>query len=119
MSNQNSTRVTQSIEDYPNSFRDDSLFQILNDIEEEINGKGFLEVLRTGPFVTSITLYKTASKLAKRMEILITRSPSPFVSSIQKKIYNEAGIHCATVTKTIARNVDKSVKDITTTIVRV
>lgn len=103
MGQNNSNRISHLIEALPNTFRDDQLEQILNDLNEEDSGKGYSEVIRTGAFVTSIIAWSDVSKTKKRTEATFTRT-GPFVSSITKVTYSEDGTSIvSTISGTVTR----------------
>jgi len=119
MGQNNSERLSHELESLPNTFRDDTIKQILDDLNEEDTGKGFSEVVRTGAFVTKITVWKTSSKLIKRSETIFTRT-GPFMSTIVKSIYKEDGSGViSTITATFTRDVQKKVTDVDVVNVRV
>lgn len=122
MGQTNSKRVSHTLEELPNTFRDDTLKRILNDIDEEMAGKGYSEVeyLVATPFVTKITTWETAAKLKKRTEVNFTYSPLPFVSQIVKDYYDdETGTTIiSTITADVVYNPNKTVDTITSTITR-
>jgi hypothetical protein len=113
MGQTNSRRVSHKIEDLPNSFRDDQLRQILNDLDEENTGKGYSEVeyLGSTPFVDKIVTYEDNSKTKKRAETTFAYSPLPFVQTITKVTYDEeTGTSIvATTTATVNYNANKTV----------
>lgn len=56
MGQNNSRRISHDLDRNPNTFRDSDLRQIIDDIDEEISGKGYSEVLRKGVFVSEIEI---------------------------------------------------------------
>jgi hypothetical protein len=116
----NSTRISHKLENLPNTFRDDTLDQVLNDIDELLNGKGYIEFARSGVFVDSAIIWNSAAKNFKRYEILVDRTANPpFVGSTTFKVYNKEGSAVvAEVTTTVTRNASKQLINGTTTIVR-
>jgi len=119
MGQNNTERLSHTIESLPNTFRDDQLRQIIDDLNEEETGKGVSEVTRTGAFVTNITVWKTVAKTQKRTETVFNRT-GPFINSIVKTIYSEDGTSSvATITATITRDVNKRVTDVNVVTARI
>lgn len=119
MGQNNTERLSHELESLPNTFRDDDVKQILNDLNEEDSGKGFSEVVRTGVFVNKITVWATSSKLIKRTETIFTRT-GPFVNTIVKSIYKEDGSAViSTITATVTRDVQNKVTDVNVVTARV
>lgn len=109
MGQKNTRRTSHTLEDLPNSFRDDQLRQIIDDLDEENSGLGYSEIIKTGAFVSKITVWNAPSKDFKRTEALFTRT-GPFVNSITKNIYEEDGSGIiAVTTATITRNGNNTV----------
>lgn len=111
MGQRNSNRVSHEIESLPNSFRGDRLKQILDDLNEEDTGAGFSEVIRTGAFVTKITVWDRPNNnptndpaAIKRTEATFTRVGA-FVSQIVKNTYSQDGLTViATTTADVTRS---------------
>jgi len=116
MGQDNSTKVSHKLEDLPNTFRDDQLQQILNDIDEEESGRGFSEVsfLAATPFVSQIITYKDNTKTHKRSQVDFTYTPLPFVSGIVKQVFDDYddSITVATITAMVVYNANKTVKSV-------
>ena len=100
-------------------FRKDNVFQIINDMAEEISATGFTEIIKSGVFVDKITNWKTSSKLIKRAEIVVNRS-GPFVTSVVREIFDEelGTIKKATTTLTLTRDSNNLVIDSTSVTTR-
>lgn len=122
MGQTNSNKVSHKLIDLPNTFRDDQLAQILNDIDEEESGKGFSEVFYVvgKPFVLQIITWKDPTKTQKRYQIDFTYTPLPFVSQIVKQVFDQDddSITRSTLTADIVYNANKSVKSVDVTITR-
>lgn len=122
MGQTNSRRVSHLLSDLPNTFRDQDLLQIINDIDEEESGKGFSEVIYVvgKPFVSQIITYKDNTKTQKRSIIDFTYSPLPFVSQIVKQWYDEDddSIVVSSITANVTYNTNKSVQSVDLSITR-
>ena len=116
MGQTNSKRVSHTVTDSPNTFRDDHLKQILNDLGEEDTGAGFSEILKTGVFTDKIIVWTDSGKTKKRSETTFTRA-GPFLSTIVKEIFDEADglIKKSTSTGTFTRDGQNLVLDATVT----
>lgn len=123
MGQTNTGRISHKLETRPNVFRDDQLQQIIDDLGEEDTGAGFSEVAYVGatPFVDKITTWDSPAKLKKRAEIQFTYSPSPFLNTIVKTVFDEsAGLAAvATITATIVYNVNKTIKEVNVVTARI
>lgn len=106
----NSERVSHELSSLPNTFRDDQLNQIINDLNEEDTGKGFSEVVYSGVFVQSIITWNDATKTKKRTQTNFFYS-GPFVSSITKRTYDEETglVEISSISATITYDVNKKV----------
>lgn len=104
MAQQNTERISHTLEKAPNVFRDDQLEQVINDITEEETGKGFSEVVRTGVFVDKIIVWQDLSKTKKRTETTFNRT-GVFVDQIVKEFFDEETglVKIATTTANITR----------------
>ena len=110
MGQDNSKRISHAIEDKQNVFRGDDLSQIINDLAEEDSGLGFSEIVRTGAFVSKITVWDKPTNnpapdptAIKRTETIFNRT-GVFVNSIFKSVYSEDGTSViATITATVSR----------------
>lgn len=113
MGQTNSRRVSHTLEHLPNTFRDDQLQQIIDDLNEEETGRGYSEVeyLASTPFVTRITTYQDNTKTKKRTQVDFTYTPVPFVSNIVKQIFDQDddSITVATISATVNYNANKTV----------
>lgn len=111
MGQNNTERISHKVEDLPNTFRSDELKEGINDLDEEIMGLGFSEVIRTGAFVSKITVWDRPTNnptpdpaAIKRSESIFNRT-GPFVDSIVKTTYKADGVTPASVvTSTITRD---------------
>ena len=125
MGQNNSRRVSHDIDDSPNTFRDDQLRQILDDIDEELTGKGYTEILRSGVFVDEMKIWDEPTNnptpnpdAILRKHIFFTRAGS-FISSILTNYYTTDGLEIiAASTETYVRDVGKRVLSINTVITR-
>ena len=97
MGQNNSRRISHDVDLKQNTFRDDQLRQIIDDLEEESSGLGYSEIIRSGPFVSKIITWDRPTNnpspdpdAIKRTETTFTRTGA-FVDSILKEIYNEEG----------------------------
>ena len=106
----NSSTVSHRVEDKPNSFRDDTVSQALNDLDEEGTGVGFQEILRLAPpnqtFMDKIITWEDSGKTKKRSEVQLNRgTPSiAFINSITKTVFDNDGVTVkSTITSTLAR----------------
>ena len=114
-----SNRTSHNLDVKNNTFRDVRLDSILNDIDERFTGLGFLEVTRTGVFVTKLTVWDAPAKNKKRAECVFTKS-GPFITQIVEEIFDETTgtIVKATATTTITRNGNNQITDVTTATAR-
>lgn len=126
MGQPNTGRIEHLIGQQPNSFRDAELFQIINDLDEDIMGVGYSEVIRQepplAPFISKITTWDSSGKNKKRVETTFTRNGGggPFIESVQTDVFKEDGsLVCATITATITRTGDKRVAYTDVQVVRV
>ena len=112
MGQANTERVSHTVVDLPNTFRDDQLNQVINDLNEEDTGKGFSEVIYSGVFVSSIITWNNASKTKKRTQTNFSYIGA-FVSSISKHTYDEetGTIIVSTISATISYDASKKVTD--------
>lgn len=116
MGQSNSNRVSHNLESLPNTFRDDQLHQILNDIDEELTGMGFSELVYSGVFISGINVYTDATKVKKRTDVVFTyEGVTPFLQVVTRRVYDEdTGLTVvATSTATITYNPNRTVKDVT------
>lgn len=111
----NTERISHTLEDGPNVFRDDQLQQIINDLGEEDTGAGYSEVsyLSGQPFVDRIDIYDSPSKTKKRSEILLSYTGA-FVTGIVKNFYDEeTGTSIvARTTVTVVLNANKTINTV-------
>jgi hypothetical protein len=116
----NSERISHKLDDLPNTFRDDQLNQIVNDLNEEDTGKGFSEVLYSGVFVQSIITWDGVAKTKKRTQTDFTYV-GPFVTSITKNTFDEAtGLTVvSSINATINYDAQKKVTDANITLTRI
>lgn len=122
MPQENTGRVQHLIDERPNSFRDDELDQIINDLDEDLNSVGFTQVIRS-TFIDKIILWddnpSSNPNAKKRMETTYNRVTSPFVSSIVREVYNQEGSAVvATVTYTYTRTGDNKISSQQVTVTR-
>lgn len=100
----NSRRISHDVDNKQNLYRDDQMRQILDDLDEETSGKGYSEIIRTGPFVSKIILWADTTQDRKRYVLTFTRNGA-FVSSVLKEIYSEDGTYIiSTLTINITRD---------------
>ena len=121
MGQTNAKRVSHEIETLPNTFREDDLFNILNDIDEENAGKGYSEVSYIGstPFVSKITTWDDNTKTRLRTDVTFTYTPLPFVSNIQKDYYGNDGVTIVCVLNAVVNyNANKTVNFVDVTLTR-
>lgn len=119
MGQTNSERVSHAIEALPNTFRDDQLRQILDDLNEEDAGTGYNEVTRTGVFVDKIIVWKDSSKAQKRTETTFSRTGA-FVDQIVKEFFSEDGASVVSaITAVITRSGNKQVVYVDVTVARI
>lgn len=125
MGQDNSRRISHDIDNKPNTFRDDQLRQIIDDIDEEISGKGYNEVLRSGVFVSEIKIWSeptnnpSPNPNAKlRTHEVFTRT-GVFVTSSVKGYYDESEVLVATATTTYVRAVNNQIVSTNTIIARI
>ena len=119
MGKPDSSRIQHDLEDMPNTFRNDDLEQIINDLNEEDAGKGFSEAFYVGatPFIDKIINWDAPAKNKKRSEVQFGYNPSPFIETIVKTIFDEDGTAViSTISATITYNANKTVEtdDVTT-----
>lgn len=116
MGQTNTKRVSHTLEGLPNTFRDDQLQQIIDDIDEEETGRGFSDVFYVGatPFVSQIITYKDNTKTQKRSRVDFSYSPLPFIATIVKQFFDndDDSITISTITATISYNANKTVKSV-------
>lgn len=113
MGQNNSRRISHTLEAplRPNVFRDDQLRQIINDLSEEDSGVGFSEIIRSGAFVTKITIWDRPTNnptpdvdAIKRTETVFNRTGA-FIDTIVKTVFSEDGVAAvATTTATVTRD---------------
>lgn len=119
MGQQNTQRISHTLENLPNTFRDDQLRQIIDDMNEEETGRGYSEAsyLSGTPFVSQIITYKDNTKAQKRTQIDFTYSPLPFVTNIVKQIFDndDDSITVATISATVSYNANKTVQSVDVT----
>lgn len=114
MGRTNTKRVEHDNSVQPSIYRNDELSQILDDISEDMSGKGYTEIVRTGVIVSSIILWNSAAKNFKKTETLITRT-GIFIDSIVHNIYKEDGSGIAAYTTyTLVRQSNKQVIEVST-----
>ncbi len=122
MGQTNTKRISHTLENLPNTFRDDQLRQILDDMNEEETGRGFSEAsyIASTPFVQQIITYKDNTKTQKRTQIDFTYAPLPFVSTVVKQIFDQDddSITVATISATVNYNANKTVRDVDVTTTR-
>ena len=121
MGQNNSQRIEHTLTGLPNTFRDDILSQILNDLDEESAGKGFSEVTYiTNVFVSKIETWDGPGKNYKLSEVDFTYSPFPFIDTIVKTIFGVEGAPAvATITATFTYNPNKTLQDVNVATARV
>ena len=116
MGQTNSKRVSHNVTSKPSVFRDDTLKQVIDDIEEELFDKGYVEVAaRTGVFIDQIDVWDTSSKTLKRADLTFSRSVSPpFIDECVMQVYDEADgtTVVSTTTITITRDGNKQITSI-------
>ena len=117
MGQTNTERVSHDLSTVPAWGRADDAKQLLDDLFEEDSGKGYSQIVRSGPFVVTITAWATNAMLLKRTETTITRTGS-FVSSLVKKTYNDEGVQVSTITATVTRAGDNSVSFVNVAVTR-
>ncbi len=121
MGQTNSKKISHKVNEVPNTFRDDHMKQIIDDIDEELFDRGFLEVIRSGVFIATINVWKTSAKLIKRADVVFDRTADPpFVNECVVRIYDEVDgtIVKSTTTTTIVRTGSKQISTIDTITVR-
>ena len=117
----NSSRVNHDIDQKQNTFRDDNLKQILNDVNEDMEGIGFSEVVYKSPpqqvFVDKIIVWETISKVKKRAEIVFNYGTSfPFIETITKTNFKEDGsAGDSQVVATFNYNANKTIQNVLVT----
>ena len=125
MGQNNSRRVSHDIDRSPNIFRDDQLRRIIDDINEEMTGKGYTELFYTGGFVSEVKVWSEPTNnpspnpnaLLRKHEVY-TRTNN-FVSSISTDYYGEDGVTIvANVLESFVRAANKQVLSIDTVITR-
>ena len=110
MGDTNSKRISHEIENLPTSFRKDNLQQIINDLSEDIDGKGFVEAIYLAVpnqvFIDKIIVWDAPAKNKKRKESTFSRSgPVAFITGIVTDTFSEDGtsvISTATTTITLS-----------------
>ena len=109
MGQDNSRRISHNVDSSPNTFRDDQLRQIIDDIDEEMSGKGYNEVLRDGVFVSNIKVWSEPTNNPSlnpdaklRTHEVFTRT-GVFVTSSVKSYFDEEQALIATATTTYVR----------------
>ena len=117
MGQTNTERISHNLATVPVWGRADDAQQLLNDLFEEDSGKGYSQVIRTGPFVTTINVWSDNTMTLKRSDTVVTRTGS-FISSIVKKTYNDEGIQVSTITATVTRAGDNSVSFVNVAVTR-
>jgi hypothetical protein len=113
MGSTDTNRIDHDFEKSPTTFRDRRLDTIIEDLNEEESGAGFSEVVRTGVFVDLIIVWDSPAKSKMRTRTDFTRT-GPFLTTATKKIYDEDTglIQIASISVTVARNADQSIKDV-------
>jgi hypothetical protein len=125
MGQDNSRRISHDIDNKPNTFRDDQLRQIIDDIDEEISGKGYSEVLRSGVFVSEIKIWSeptnnpSPNPNAKLRTIEVFTRTGVFITSSVKGYYDESEVIIATATTTYVRAVNNQIVSTNTIIARI
>jgi len=105
----NSRRISHTLENLPNTYRDDQVRQILDDLDEENSGLGYSEVIRVGAFVSKITVWDSNAMNFKKTEAIFNRT-GPFINSIVKNVYSVDGSSIiSTVTASVTRTGNNSV----------
>lgn len=129
MGQQNTDSIQHIIDDNPNWYRDQELYQIVNDISEELTGKGFTQIARPVlpdlPFVSKITIWNenpdsppANPNAKKRVETNFSRT-GPFISGITTNIYSEDGLTIvAIITATVTRTGQNIINSSNVTVVR-
>lgn len=118
MGQQNTDAIQHLVDEFINTFRNQELAVIINDIDEEASGKGYSEILRTGPFTDSIIVWDSPSKNFKRTETVFNRT-GVFITSVVRSFYSEDGSSVvATVTATITRTGNNFVNTVNVTVTR-
>ena len=116
MGQTNSKRISHELDSHQNTYRDDQLDQILNDIDEDENGIGFSETgfIVGTPFIAQIITYADNTKIQKRSQVDFTYTPVPFVTTIVKQVFDndDDSITIATITATVSYNANRTVKDV-------
>lgn len=124
MGQTNTERVSHDVDKSPNTFRDDQMNQIIDDIGEELTGKGFIEAIYLDPpdqnFIDQIIVWDAPAKNKKRSETTFSRSgPVAFITSIVTDTFNEDGTAViATTTTTITLSGSKQFLSSNTVTVR-
>lgn len=115
MGQTNTERISHTLEDGPNVFRDDQLNQIINDLAEEDTGAGYSEVayLPGQPFVDKIDVWDSPLKTKQRSEIQLSYTGA-FVTGIVKTFYDEdtGTTPVAYTTVTVALNANKTIASV-------
>lgn len=129
MGQQNTDAIQHLVSESPNWFRDEELFQIVNDLSEEMTGKGFTQIIRPIPpglpFVTDIIVWNenpdsppANPNAKKRIESIFSRS-GPFITSIVTNVYSEDGLSVkAIITSTVTRTGENVINSEVVTVVR-
>ena len=131
MGQKNTDSIQHLVGEAPNAFRDEELFEIINDIDEERTGKGFTQIIRpvlpAAQFITNIITWNedpdsppSNPNARKRVETIFTRPGGlPFVSQIVTNIYDKTGLVIkAIITATVTRTGGNFINSETVTIVR-
>lgn len=100
--------------------RDDTLAQIIDDLLEEDSAIGYSEATYvSGVFVSTLELWDSPAKLKRRATITYTYSPQPYVSTVNREVYNKDGTAIiAQALTTITRNANNTVNTMNTVITR-
>jgi len=117
MGQTNTERISHNLATVPVWGRADDAQQLLNDLFEEDSGKGYSQVIRTGPFVTTINVWTSPGMTQLRTAATISRTGA-FVSNIVKFFYNDEGVQVSTITATVTRAGDNSVSFVNVAVTR-
>lgn len=106
----NTERVSHTLTNLPNTFRDDQLQKIIDDLNEEESGWGFSEVIYSGVFVQTINVWTSLAKTKKRTSTVFTYTGA-FVTGIVKTFYDEETglVAVSTISATITYDGNKKV----------
>ena len=125
MGSNNSKSHSHRVGDKPNAFRDDNVYQALNDLDEEDTGRGFAQVLKLPVpnqiFTDKIVTWEDSGMTKKRSEVQFNRGvPSvAFVNTIVKTIFAEDGTTVkAVITSTLTRTGSLLLNNVDTVTVR-